>query len=416
MVLSITIVEGILPPTNLVYSENPAVYSVGTTISPNIASNSGGVITEYTVNPALPPGLSLDPALGAISGAPSAATSQATYTVMGGNLAGSTTVGLVLTVNEPALAIVVQPANQSALPGGTATFSVVASGAGLHYQWRNGSTNVGTDQSSYTTPVLSLADGGSIFSVVVTDGTGGSVTSSNAVLTLRGFFPITNRMTDALYGHTATLLDDGRVLIAGGNRQGAGSTDFAEIYDPATQSFTRTGNNMSVARQGHAAVKLRDGRVLILGGCQAGALRCSSFWGTIDMFDPGTNLFQDPRPTATLSTARAYFTATLLPAPDERVLVAGGYVNRTTITASADLLHPSSRSGLRDGPPDRFHVHPACIPDLFRAAGRRDDPRRRRAGGGPERHRGAVERREVPPGRRRSAFPGDLHGHREPRR
>ena len=297
------------------------------------------------MSPPLPAGLSLDPALPGITGTPTAVTPQATYTVTGGNAAGSTSAALVLTVNPPVFAIVTQPANQSALPGGTATFSVVASGVGLHYQWRNGSTSVGTDQGSYTTPILTLADDGSIFSVVVTDAAGGSITSANAVLTLRGFFPISNRMTDALYGHTATLLDDGRVLIAGGNRQGAGSTDFAEIYDPATQSFTRTGNNMSHSRQGHAAVKLRDGRVLVLGGCQSGAILCTQFWDTIDVFDPATNLFQEPRPTARLSTPRAYFTAALLPSPDPRVLVAGGYVNRTTITDTADVFTPDPSPG-----------------------------------------------------------------------
>ncbi len=345
VILSITVTEGVLPPTNLVFSENPAVYTMGAPITPNVASNSGGVITEYSVTPPLPAGLSLDPALPGITGTPSAVTSQATYTVTGGNVAGSTSVALVLTVNPPVLAILTQPANQSALPGGTATFSVVASGVGLHYQWRNGATSVGTDQSSYTTPILTPADAGSIFSVVVTDGAGDSVTSANAVLTLRGFFPISNQMADALYGHTATLLDDGRVLIAGGNRQGAGSTDFAEIYDPATKSFTRTGNNMSHSRQGHAAVKLRDGRVLVLGGCQAGAILCTQFWATIDIFDPATNLFQEPRPTARLSTARAYFTAALLPSPDQRVLIAGGYVNRTTITDTADIFTPDPSPG-----------------------------------------------------------------------
>jgi len=196
------------------------------------------------------------------------------------------------------------------------------------------------------------------------------VTSANAVLTLRGFFPISNRMTDALYGHTATLLDDGRVLIAGGNRQGAGSTDLAEIYDPATGTFTRTGNVMSHPRQGHAAVKLRDGRVLVMGGCQSGAILCTQFWDSIDVFDPGTNLFQEPRPTARLSTPRAYFTAALLPSPDERVLVAGGYVNRTTITGAARTSSPRSparvpeRSSRPPPCPPRVHSRPpAVLPD-----------------------------------------------------
>jgi hypothetical protein len=216
--------------------------------------------------------------------------------------------------------------------------------------------------ASYTTPVIQPADDGATFHVVVTDGFGASVTSADAVLTLRGFFPISNRMTDALYGHTATLLDDGRVLLAGGNRQGAGSTALAEIYDPATKSFTPTGNNMSQPRQGHAAVKLRDGRVLVLGGCQAGAILCTQFWDSIEVFDPSTNQFQVPRPTARMSTARAYFTATLLPSPDERVLVAGGYVNRTTITDTADVFTPDPSPGSGTILPTAFMSTPRAFP------------------------------------------------------
>ena len=53
-VLGITVGEGVLAPTNLVFSENPAVYTTDTPITPNIASNSGGVITEYTVSPPCP--------------------------------------------------------------------------------------------------------------------------------------------------------------------------------------------------------------------------------------------------------------------------------------------------------------------------------------------------------------------------
>jgi hypothetical protein len=344
--LDITVVEGVLPPTNLVFSVNPAVYTRDVPIVPNVASSAGGVITEFTVIPALPAGLALDPSLPGITGTPSLAAPRATYTVTGRNLAGSTTADLVLSVNEPALAIVRQPANQSALPGGTATFTVVASGIGLHYQWLNGTIPVGADQNTYTTQVLALADDGASFSVVVSDGGGGSVTSSTAILTLRGFRPIAGRMVDALYGHTATRLDDGRVLIAGGNRQGAGSIDFAEIYDPATETFTRTPNSMSVPRQGHAAVKLRDGRVLIMGGCQAGALLCVRFWASIDIFDPATDRFLAPTPAAVLTTARAYFTAELLPAPDDRVLIAGGYVNRTTITGTAEIFTPGPSPGL----------------------------------------------------------------------
>src|SRR5206468_6209021 len=61
-------------------------------------------------------------------------------------------------------------------------------------------------------------------------------------------------------GHTATLLTDGRVLVAGG-RDGAGTS--AEIYDPVKGSWTLAAT-LHVAREGHTATLLRDGTVLVL--------------------------------------------------------------------------------------------------------------------------------------------------------
>ncbi len=85
----------------------------------------------------------------------------------------------------PTASIVTQPSNQTATAGGTATFSVVAGGAGpFTYQWRKNNTAIaGATSASYTTPALTAADNGSSYSVVVGN-TNGSVTSSAAVLTV----------------------------------------------------------------------------------------------------------------------------------------------------------------------------------------------------------------------------------------
>ena len=74
-------------------------------------------------------------------------------------------------------------------------------------------------------------------------------------------------MLQARTGHTATLLNDGRVLIVGGADDGAGEpTATAETYDPATGTFSPVGNLAGGVRSLHVAVKLDDGRVLITGG------------------------------------------------------------------------------------------------------------------------------------------------------
>ena len=97
--LSVTVNAAVIAPSGLTYSVNPAVYTVGTAISSNTPSSSGSAVVSYSVSPGLPAGLSLNTSTGVISGTPSVATATATYTVTATNSAGSTTVGLSITVN-----------------------------------------------------------------------------------------------------------------------------------------------------------------------------------------------------------------------------------------------------------------------------------------------------------------------------
>lgn len=88
------------PPSNLTYSANPAVYTRNIAISQNTATVTG-VVDSFTVSPALPVGLALTKASGAVTGTPTLAISAATYTVTAWNKAGTTTVGLSIRVNYP---------------------------------------------------------------------------------------------------------------------------------------------------------------------------------------------------------------------------------------------------------------------------------------------------------------------------
>ena len=97
--LSITVNTGVIPPSGLTYSVNPAVYSIGTAISSNTPSSGGGAVVTYSVSPALPAGLSLNTSTGVISGTPTAATPNGAYVVTAANVAGSTVAALSITVN-----------------------------------------------------------------------------------------------------------------------------------------------------------------------------------------------------------------------------------------------------------------------------------------------------------------------------
>lgn len=146
-----------------------------------------------------------------------------------------------------------------------------------------------------------------------------------------GSFVATGSMAEDRGGHTATLLTNGKVLIAGGGKVGGDQPPFfgdslvgAEVYDPATGAFTSTGN-MGTGRAGQTATLLGDGKVLITGGWTG-----SQPTATAELYDPGTGTFSL---TASMTSARAGHTATAL--QDGRVLITGGF---TTYHAGPDQL------------------------------------------------------------------------------
>jgi hypothetical protein len=120
-------------------------------------------------------------------------------------------------------------------------------------------------------------------------------------------------------GHTATLLQNGKVLITGGASGDNGTAwASAELYDPSTGTFTATGN-MKTPRLNHTTTLLPDGKVLIAGG-QSKSGYPPSVLQTAELYDPSTGTFTA---TADMATRRGGHSATLL--EDGTVLIAGGY-------------------------------------------------------------------------------------------
>ena len=138
--------------------------------------------------------------------------------------------------------------------------------------------------------------------------------------------------------HTATLLSDGRVLVAGGEMDGGSTLFSSEIYDPVQNTWT-VAASLNIARKRHTATLLSNGTVLVTGGLSDAGTVSSA-----EVFDPGANTWSN---TSSMSIARQSHTATVL--PNGKVLVAGGAKQANgsagaTVAAinSSEIFDPSS--------------------------------------------------------------------------
>lgn len=145
--------------------------------------------------------------------------------------------------------------------------------------------------------------------------------------------PTSGPMTSARYGHAATLLPDGRVLLTGGRPNFLSYSNTADIFDPSTGTFSATSGEMSTARADQTSTLLQNGKVLIAGGLPGDALN------TAEVFDPASGTFSN---VGSMSVPRRDQTATELANGD--VLIVGGSNSTNDPWASAELYDPVSET------------------------------------------------------------------------
>jgi hypothetical protein len=183
-----------------------------------------------------------------------------------------------------------------------------------------------------------------------------AVTTTSASFLNVGSCNTTNSPHATRSGATTTLLQDGTILITGGEDSG-GQVNTAEIYNPAdgsftpTTAFTPTGTNMNIARSQHTATLLNNGDVLIAAGA-TGVGTPTPVTNRLEIYSPGSHSFTFVSPE--LATARTGHTATLLP-NGSSVLIAGGYdgtnpVGTAQIYQNGTLSSPINMTTPRNQP------------------------------------------------------------------
>ncbi|MEP7338233.1 MAG: kelch repeat-containing protein [Acidobacteriota bacterium] len=229
-----------------------------------------------------------------------------------------------------------------------ASGSGAIAGTGQQAQSPNAPEAVAVVVNSMSTPreghTATLLQNGKVLAAGGRSDAGSVLNTAEVYDPLTGLWmPAVNSLSAPRYGHTAIQLRNGLVLIAGGRRGAAGSEilDTAELYDPATNRWTALNARMTTARARHTATLLLDGRVLFTGGENGGGLLNST-----EFYNAATQTFTAAGATGNLNDARRQHTATLL--GDGKVLAAGG-ANNSASLKSAETFDPTTGKWKRVG-------------------------------------------------------------------
>ncbi|MEW6681847.1 MAG: Ig-like domain-containing protein [Nitrospirota bacterium] len=273
----------------------------------------------------LPPGATFNPATQSFSYTPGFGVSTSTansffdvfFEVSDGQGGTASETVRITVVDVPQLvSIEVTPANSVINVGQTQQFTAtgtfddgstrVLTSGGTAGTWQP-TGSMGTVRTTHTATLLPNGK-------VLIAGGAGPLASAELYDPATGIFTPTGSMGTGRYAHKATLLPNGKVLITGGRLDNSAGSELAsaELYDPATGLFTATGSMGSI-RSDHTATLLPNGKVLITGGSYY-----IYFHATAEVYDPATGVFT---PTGSMVATRAHHTATLL--PNGTVLITG---------------------------------------------------------------------------------------------
>src|SRR5215470_501962 len=315
---------------------NPRSSTAGVVLNPTsvaVGQPSTATVTVTDGGSSNPPGTA---DTFAATGAPAAGRTGFTATLFGDGLvlvAGGTT-NTILTLTQVAVgANAVYSYSSFTGPAPSVGMSVAFSG------FANGGNNV--------TATLTAVSGGASGTVTVAlttqvnethagSGTTMAMKSAEIYSVSGATFTATGNLNTARTGAVAVLLPTGQVLVAGGSSDGTlvGALNTAELFDPNAGTFTAITGTMAAARFGATATLLNNGQVLLVGGLNAGGVLNSA-----ELYNPATNTFTA---TGNLSISRSGVSATLL--GSGKVLIAGGsdFGNEEGALSSAELFDPTA--------------------------------------------------------------------------
>ena len=285
--IQIEVSERVVAPDGLRYPLESAVYVVGQPIPPNEPVTTGGEITQFTVAPRLPPGLSLDPRTGIITGVPDTPQAATPYAVTGANSAGEVQATLSIAVQQASgsLPPTVVPPTEVTPPPLVVPPATLAYEDAVYVVGQPIVPNVPTLSGGPPTqfaispalpdglaidPVTGVISGAptstqpeSAYTVTASNAAGQAQTSLGLTVTAIGAWTPSGSLAVPRRWHTAALRPGGSVLVAGGFT----SRDVLNSVETRNQAGTwSTSPPMTARRFLHTSNALQDGRVLVTPG------------------------------------------------------------------------------------------------------------------------------------------------------